>query len=511
MKKLVSLFTILLLCIAMVGCTQRIPELKPEPKPDAMPQVPGEIFAVTKITDVAMTELRIKLSGMDVNDFIHQDRLAQFEAKGISVDVQNIQLANCNTITFDIVLWQKMGPKLVLPATGMLMYQYWPEEKECIEDLQVLWGNIAINIEQIAFLNINTMSVWNAETFEKAFRQPDMSFVPDDGIYFLLDVVKAKDGYMLPYFSQSSSGFVHISEMGKIVTTPVQQSDRNYTMFGQHSVQADANYNTTARPSNLLHCFYGDESEEQLFVALDYVYGYYGNDYTMYDFENGMFVHSYNMARVDLENVGFSLYGMADYSNKNFVSKGTLLLVERKVDGKVESVITFRADVTPLDFGQDNYTGWNTAMFVDVSEDLNTINFGCKKSGMVITADFSTDTAQIVETTKMPVMNELASTSTGMHKMYSMETDGHTSVVVRCLSGYCEIDWIANVQGKYGTDWLAGFTNEKHKQYAYTLTKDLFVLYRWDGSNKWDLIAYINGGFDITKAKATQLCNIYKY
>ena len=108
-------------------------------------------------------------------------------------------------------------------------------------------------------------------------------------------------------------------------------------------------------------------------------------------------------------------------------------------------------------------------------------------------------------------MNELASTSTGMHKMYSMETDGHTSVVVRCLSGYCEIDWIANVQGKYGTDWLAGFTNEKYKQYAYTLTKDLFVLYRWDGSNKWDLIAYINGGFDITKAKATQLCNIYKY
>ena len=120
MKKLVSLFTILLICMAMAGCTQRIPELKPEPKPDGLPQLPGEIFAVTEITDAAMTELRIQLSGMDVNNFIHQDRLAQFEAQGINVDVQNIQLTNCNTITFDIVLWQKIGPKLVLPATGML-------------------------------------------------------------------------------------------------------------------------------------------------------------------------------------------------------------------------------------------------------------------------------------------------------------------------------------------------------------------------------------------------------
>ena len=111
----------------------------------------------------------------------------------------------------------------------------------------------------------------------------------------------------------------------------------------------------------------------------------------------------------------------------------------------------------------------------------------------------------------MPAMKELATTSTGMHKIYSMETDGHTSVVVRCLSGFTLINWIANTNGEYGTDWLAGFTNEKYKQYAYTLTKDLFGLYKWDGSNDWNLIAYINGDFTISSAKATQLCNTYKY
>ena len=501
MKKI---FAVLLMCILMVGCTGRTPEQKQ----DALPHIPTEIYAVKEITPASMEQLQAEVAALTIKDFLHADRIAMFEKRGFAVSIEKTKVVDCNSITFEIVLENAGGKVLRLPATGLLMYQYLPMNESYIGGLEVAWGNLALYDDYIVMANIDTMTLWSADSMQQIFRQPGLISAEADEFFFILDVVKNKDGYLLPYFSSRCSGFMTVSVSGNIVDIPLHKADKNNSIFGAYNLMESRNFNTLCRVETMVNCFYGDETEKQLFICRTQDYEYSGNRYLMYDFENGVFTESYQMASYEMPEYDFDIYSMSFYENDERVTKDTTVIAEKKENGIIVDKVVFKADIDGFAFGTDLKTGWNTYTHINMSEDMDVINYGCSKTDIVMTIDFAADTAYITKTADMPQMYGVDNSPNSMHMLYRWQNKQDTSLVARILSGNCRMDYITDVSGRWGIDWLAGFYNY---DYIYVLTEDVFKLYRWGGTNQWDTSVYISGDFTVNIDKVNELCSIYVY
>ena len=70
------------------------------------------------------------------------------------------------------------------------------------------------------------------------------------------------------------------------------------------------------------------------------------------------------------------------------------------------------------------------------------------------------------------------------------------------------MDYLTDVSGRWGIDWLAGFNTHKD---IYVLSTDSFMLFRWDGTNDWTKTVHIGGSFDVNVNTVNELCGIYAY
>ena len=70
------------------------------------------------------------------------------------------------------------------------------------------------------------------------------------------------------------------------------------------------------------------------------------------------------------------------------------------------------------------------------------------------------------------------------------------------------MDYLTDVSGRWGIDWLAGFNTHT---YIYVLSTDSFMLFRWDGTNDWTKTVHIGGSFDVNVNTVNELCGIYAY
>lgn len=497
MKKLSSFLAVLFVCMIMCSCSAGTGE------PRELPDIPRSLYAVTEITPASMAELESKVSRLTAEDFLHPDRIAMFENLGINISITNILLKDCNTITFDIVLSKKFGSRLVLPATGMLMYQYLPWNESYIAGLQVLWGNLSIYDDLIVLANVDILSFWHSDTFEQVFRQPDMSFTREADYFFILDAVKNKDGYLLPYFSSNSSGFINLALSGKVIDTPLQYTSRNSGPFGTYKLMESRNFNTTARADTRLHCFYSDEAEQQIFISHDYEYEYSGSKYRMYDFEKDEFVSSHTVATYNMPPYRYDIYGMcidkAQYED-------TVFLAEKTENGGLVEMVTFEADINPFEFGTDMHTGWNTHTHINLSEDMNVVAIGCDKNNTVMNIDFASDTAEIINTSRMPQMLGVDNSPNSMHMLYRTHSKDGTSLMVRILSGNCRMDHITDVTGRWGVNWLAGFYSHDS---IYVLTEKQFRIFSWEGTNYWQKTADMYGSYAVNMDTVNSMCSAY--
>ena len=500
MKKLVSLFTILVICMAMAGCTQGTSEQKASP----LPQLPVEIYAVNEITDDSMIQLENIVSGLTVADFLHPDRIDMIEKQGFRVSVENIKVADCNSITFEVVLTKSDGNALKIPAVGMLMYQYLPMNDEKVAGLHILWGNVAVYDEQVVLVNVDTMSLWHTDSLQPIFRQPELTVENDDGFFFILDAVKNEDGYLLPYFSSQSSGLMSVKISGNVASTPLKETEKLHTVFGGYKYSESFNFNTTARGSTLLHCVYGEDASS-LFISRMFINGYMGSDYELYDFEKGEFVSSYLMASYSISDYEYNVFGMltAEAADRY---KDTVFVAERLKDGIVVDMVVFKADINPTEFGVDKRTGWNTYSHINLSEDMDVINFGCSKTNTVITIDFGSHTADVKKTGTMPQMLVVDTAPDIMNTLYRAWNKQDTALVVGYKAGVCTMEQLVNVSGVWGVNWLAGFHKDN---YIYVLTEDAFIVYQWEYGDGWRLIARTSGNYKVDADTVNRLCDVY--
>ena len=502
MKKLISLFTILLLCVAMVACAQLTPTQATQ---DVLPQLPEEIYAVTEITEDSMQQLENIVSGLTIADFLHPDRIDMIEKQGFKVTVTNVKVKDCNSITFEIVLTKSDGNTLEMPAVGMLMYQYLPMNDEKVAGLHILWGNVAVYDKQIVMVNIDTMSLWHTDSLQPIFRQPDLTVENDDGFLFILDAVKNDDGYLLPYFSNQSNGFMSVKVSGNVVHTPLEETEKLHTVFGGYKYSESFNFNTTARASTLLHCFYGDEDENTLLISRMFINGYMGSDYELYDFEKGEFVSSYLMASYSIDGYEYNVFGMLMPEAADRY-KDTVFIAEKLQNGVVVDMVVFKADINPTEFGVDKITGWNTYSHINLSEDMTVINFGCSKTNTVMSIDFASHTAEVKKTSVMPRMLGVDSAPNIMNTIYRAWNKQNTALMVGYRAGVCTMERLANVSGVWGVDWLTGFHKDK---YIYILTEESFIVYQWEGGYNWRLIARTSGDYKVNADTVKRLCGVY--
>ncbi len=494
MKKLYIFLITLFIGISLQGCSQPVPELKPVKT--QLPEIPQSLYAVTEITPEAMAELEKQVSQLDRNDFFHTDRIAELEEHGIYISVDNIQLQDCNTITFDVVLAKADGTTEIKPAIGMLMYGYLPDNEEFIYGLQVLWGNLSVCDDVIVMANIDDLSLWRS----------DLSYAEQSDYFFILDVVKSKDGYLLPYFSSDSSGFMDIAASGRVLDMPLLFTEDVNVAFGTQNLTENRNFNTTARASNRINCFYGDETEKQIFMAFERDDYYYGMDYAMYDSESGQFLTSCFLASYSTQDSSYELYAMCMNNGGYYIGEETTFLAVKRADGQIADRVVFKSAVNPVQFGKDTRTGWNTYTHISLSEDMNILSIGCNKTRKVINIDFSQGTAETLNTSTMPRMHSVENSPNSMHMLYLTDTQHGTSLMVRSMSGSFEMDHISDVTGEWGVDCLAGFYTHK---YIYVLTENRFELYSWDGSNCWEPMVATRGNYAVNTANANRLCDNY--
>ena len=180
----------------------------------------------------------------------------------------------------------------------------------------------------------------------------------------------------------------------------------------------------------------------------------------------------------------------------------------KKENGVIVDKVVFEADIDAFEFGSDLKTGWNTYTHITLSEDMNVIDYGCSKTNTVITMDFARDTARVTKTDTMPKMLGVDNSPSSMHLVYRARNKQNTSLLVRILSGNCRMDYLADVSGRWGIDWLAGFNTHR---YIYVLSTDSFILFRWDGSNYWTHTVHLGGNFDVNMNTVNDLCSVYAY
>ena len=504
MKRLGAFFTVVLICISMCSCKAYVSENKTGNSD--IPQISKNLYAIEEITPAGMEELQLRVNSLQITDFLHTDKIAMFSEKRFSLSVENIKLLDCNTISFDMVVTGKRGKKLVLPASGLLMYRWLPMNDEFIQDLTVLWGNITINENMVAFANVDTLSVWNTDSMTAVFRQPDISSVTKSDYFFILDIVKSKGGYMLPYFSRDSSGFMEIGVSGKIIDIPLDDKTKKHNIFGGYDFSESLMYNTTARAATKLNCFFTDESENQLIIGHSLYAEYSGSKYQMFDRSKNIMALSSHISSYQMPPYDFDIFAMCYYENGVNYTKDMVFIAEKKVNGAVADIVIFQADVDGAGFGQDTKTGWNTYTHITLSEDFNLINLGCSKTDTVMTIDFNNLTAEVTDTKNMPQMFGVDNSPNSAHMLYRVWNKKDTSLAVRIMSGNCRMDYITDVTGIWGVDWLAGFYTHN---YIYVLTETEFKLYEWKGSNDWALRRYISGDYTVNTDTVTYLCNTY--
>ena len=492
MKKLSFLTILLLVCGAVCGCTPA----EPQPVQQPLPEIPTTLYAIDKITPVCMEELEKQVARLDRNDFFHPDRIALFEKHGTYISVDNICLQDCNTITFDIVLTKTNGTTRTMPATGLLMYRYLPMDEECIYDLQVLWGNLSICDNVIVMANIDDLSLWRS----------DIAYAKRSDFFFIQDVVKNRDGYLLPYFSGDSSGFINIAVSGKVTDIPLLITEDTNRTFGTHKLMESRCFNTTARAATRMDCFYGDENEKQIFMSFDRENEYYGLDYAMYDFERNVFLTSYKTITYKTQDCRYEIYAMCFENGSFYIDDETFFVAVKKVNGMTADRVVFKSDINPRTFGTDTRTGWNNHTHISLSKDMNTLSIGCDKSNTVINIDFLQDTAHTVKNAPMPHMQEVDNSPNSHHMLYLTENNGRNYLTSRIMSGYCRMNNIAQITGQWGTDWLAGFYTHN---YIYVLTENSFSVYSWEGDNHWKPVVVKSGSYEVNSENAKRLCSYY--
>ena len=500
MKKLFTLMATALICVFMCSCATD----KQEEQQAVLPSVPDSFFSVTEITPESMQVLESKVQQLTIKDFIHTEKIAQLEKQGVTASVKNITLLDCNNISFDLVLKLRFGNSITLPAKGVLMYGYVPDDKERIYGLNVVWGNVSVFDNIIALANINTLSFWNADTMEPAFRQPKIELSAETDYFFILDIVKGKNGYTMPYFSSDSCGLVNIGLTGDVFSQPVKyETDYYRSVFGMWNIDAS---NTTARAVTMLDCSYLDESERYFAISLKYSDGYFGTDYMVYDFVKNTLIESVDVVKYNVDGYSYNLYSMCLYEGVYRQDKDTLYLAEKYKDGLLEKQLTFQLAIGGLDFGCDRKTGWNNHTHISLSEDYNNLQIGCSHTNTVVDFDFALDTVAIEKTSKMPQTYLLAKSPNAQHNLYKVWNKNDTSLAVRITSGHCRMDSLLPVSGQQGKDWMAGFHTHK---YIYVLTETRFVVYKWDGNNDWLVHTDVNGSFNVDNETAASLCKSY--
>lgn len=502
MKKLFTLMATALICVFMCSCATD----KQEEQQTVLPSVPDSFFSVTEITPESMQVLESKVQQLTIKDFIHTEKIAQLEKQGVTASVKNITLLDCNNISFDLVLKLRFGNSITLPAKGVLMYGYVPDDKERIYGLNVVWGNVSVFDNIIALANINTLSFWNADTMEPAFRQPKIELSAETDYFFILDIVKGKNGYTMPYFSSDSCGLVNIGLTGDVFSNPVKYISKDNTVFGATRLMESAGFNTTARVRTMLNCYYLDENEKQFILSLVYADGYYGTDYMMYDFVKNTFVSSVDVAKYNIDGYSYNLYSMCLYEGVYRQDKDTLYIAEKYKDGLIEKQIAFNMGIGGLDFGCDRKTGWNNHTHISLSEDYNNLQIGCSRTNTVIDLDFTRGAATVEKSSKMPQMYAMTKSTNTNHTLYKVWEKDSTTLAVRMTSGHFRMDGLASVSGQQGKDWLAGFHTHK---YIYVLTETRFVVYKWDGNNDWLVHTDVNGSFNVDNETAASLCKSY--
>ena len=505
MKKLFALMATAFICVFMCSCATDTPGEQQQRA--TLPSVPDSFFSVTEITSESMQILESKVQQLTVTDFLHTEKIAQLEKQGVTVSVKNITLLDCNNISFDLVLKRRFGDSIVLPAKGVLMYGYVPGDEERIYHLSVAWGNVSVFDNVIALANIDTLSFWNADTMEPAFRQPKVELAQESEFFFILDVVKGKNGFTMPYFSSDSCGLVNIGLTGDVFDTPVKYETNYYrNVFGMWDISESAGYNTTSRVITMLNCFYTDETENQFMISLKYADGHFGTDYMMYDFIKNTFVSSVDVVKYNIDGYSYNLYSMCLYEGVYRQDKDTLYFAEKYKDGLLEKQLTLNMGIGGMDFGSDRTTGWNNPMYVNLSEDYNTLRIGCSKTDTVIDLDFTRGAATVEKSSKMPQMHLMENSPNTAHNLYKVWNKNDTTLAVRCLMGDFEMDGLTQVSGQQGKDWLAGFKTHK---YIYVLTETRFLVYKRDGSNYWLVHTDVNGSFNVDKSTAADLCKSY--
>lgn len=504
MKKLFALMATAFICVFMCSCATDTPGEQQQRA--TLPSVPDSFFSVKEITSESMQILESKVQQLTVTDFLHTEKIAQLEKQGVTVTVKNITLLDCNNISFDLVLKRRFGDSIVLPAKGVLMYGYVPDDKERIYGLNVVWGNVSVFDNIIALANINTLSFWNADTMEPAFRQPKIELSTETDYFFILDIVEGKNGYTMPYFASDSCGLVNIGLTGDVFSNPVKYISKDNTVFGATRLMESAGFNTTARVRTMLNCYYLDESEKQFILSLVYADGYYGTDYMMYDFVKNTFVSSVDVAKYNIDGYSYNLYSMCLYEGVYRQDKDTLYIAEKYKDGLIEKQIGFNMGIGGLDFGADRTTGWNNPMYVNLSEDYNTLRIGCSKTNTVIDLDFTRGAATVEKSSKMPQMHLMEKSPNTAHNLYKVWEKDSTTLAVRMTSGHFRMDGLASVSGQQEKDWLAGFHTHN---YIYVLTETEFMVFEWEGDNNWSVHTYVNGSFNVDKSTAADLCKSY--
>ena len=503
MRKLLVLMATVLLCALMCSCNTDTQE---ERKVAQLPSVPDSFFSVTEITDESMQVLESKVQRLTVTDFLHTEKIAQLEKQGVTASVKNITLLDCNNISFDLVLKLRFGNSIILPAKGVLMYGYVPSSDKLIYNLNVAWGNVAVFDNIIALANIDILSFWNAETMEPAFRQPKIDLAEDTEYFFIQDIVKGENGFTMPYFSPESCGLVNIGLTGDVFRQPVKYESKSNTVFGTVNFSENSDWNTIARVRTMLDCYYLDETEKQFMISLRYADGYFGTDYVMYDFVKDTFVSSVDVLKYNVDDYSYNLYSMCIYDGVYRQDKDTLYIAEKYKDGILEQQIAFNMGIGGLDFGSDRTTGWNTPMYINLSEDYNSLKIGCSNTNKVIDLDFALDTVNVEKSSKMPQMHTVVESPNTGHTLYKVWDKSDTVLAARIKSGHCRMDGLFAISGQQGKDWLAGFHTHN---YIYVLTETKFMVFRWEGNNDWSVYTGVNGSFNVDNSTVSDLCKAY--
>jgi len=472
------------------------------------PYIPAEMYRIDDIKPAAMDQLKQKVDGLSIEDFLHQQKIADIEKQGFTVSAENIRLVDCNNISFDIVLTKENSAVLRLPVVGVLMYDYRPDadmlyiDPTYINDLHILWGNLNITENDIIFANMDIVHVFNPDTLQQKFRQPDLPFADGDSICFILDVIKSENGYIVAYYSDTKSGFVTLSDSGRIADIYRTGMNSGFAVaFGtaRSEIFPGQNYNTNYRARTLLHSFY---TEGQMFISCDYVKDLTGPDYYMYDFADNTFSFSDLIARYYIPPFEYEVFAMQPCGNTGTAKKDTTFIAFKKEDGAITHKIVFTADIDIEQFGKDLSSGY---MHIALSSGRNNLTLGCRKTNTVINIDYTSQTADVFASDIMPQMFPVVTSAENTYTLYRGWDSYTAPLVVKSVSQRCRVYYLTDVSGWYGTDWLAGFSDNC----IYVLTRNDFAVFSWDRTAYWNETFHITGRFNVNTQEVQRLCGLY--